>query len=82
MPLVAALAWGRWVAPRAPRRLADPKRLALEITLFTAALLVVLGADPSPASGVFGVAVWAAFLASIPSRGHEPVPPGPGAPSG
>ncbi|HEX6131833.1 MAG TPA: YrdB family protein [Actinomycetota bacterium] len=31
------LAWGRWVAPRASRRLADPARLVLELALFAVA---------------------------------------------
>lgn len=73
LPLLAAAAWGRWVAPRAPRRLRDPVRLVIEVVLFAVALLLVLGAQPSPAMTVFGLAVSAAFLVSIPSRGHEPV---------
>jgi hypothetical protein len=76
LPGVAAAVWGRWVAPRAPRRLHDPARLGVEVTLFTAALLLVLGAEPSPAMTVVGVAVWVAFLVSIPSRGHEPAATG------
>jgi hypothetical protein len=78
LPLAAAVVWGRWVAPRASRRLRDPARLGVEVTLFAAALLAVMGARPSPAMSVVGVAVWVAFLASIPSRRHEPVPPRPG----
>jgi hypothetical protein len=74
LPLVAAGIWGRWVAPRASRRLRDPGRLAVEVTLFAAALASVMGADPSPAMAVFGLAVWAGFLVSIPSRKHEAVP--------
>jgi hypothetical protein len=55
------------------------------VTLFAAALLAVIGAHPSPAMAVVGIAVWAAFLVSIPSRRHEPVPARPtaaGAPYG
>jgi drug/metabolite transporter (DMT)-like permease len=77
LPLVAAVVWGRWVAPRASRRLRDPGRLGVEVTLFVAALLAVMGAHPSPAMAVFGLAVWVAFLASIPSRRHEVVRPRP-----
>lgn len=77
LPVVAAVVWGRWVAPRASRRLRDPARLGVEITLFVAALLAVMGARPSPAMAVFGLSVWAAFLASIPSRRHESVPSRP-----
>jgi hypothetical protein len=72
LPLVAAALWGRWVAPRAQHRLRDPARLAVEVALFGVALLVMLAADPSPAMPVVGAAVFAAFLASIPARGHEP----------
>jgi hypothetical protein len=75
LPLLAAGIWGRWVAPRASRRLRDPGRLAVEVTLFVAALLAVAWAQPSPAMAVLGLAVWTAFLASIPSRKHEPGPP-------
>jgi hypothetical protein len=76
LPLVAAAVWGRWVAPRAARRLRDPARLGVEVTLFAAAVLLAIRADPSPAMPVVGLSVWAAFLVSIPSRGHEPVPAG------
>lgn len=78
LPLAAAGVWGRWVAPRASHRLRDPFRLGVEVTLFTAALLAVLPAHPAPAMALVGLAVWAAFLASIPSRRHEPVQPRPG----
>ncbi len=73
-PAAAGVVWGRWIAPRAPHRLSDPRRLAVEVTLFAAASLLVLGAGPMPHTAVAAVAVWAAFLVSIPSRGHEPTP--------
>jgi hypothetical protein len=79
LPVVAAGVWGRWVAPRAPRRLRDPARLGVEVTLFTAAFLLVMGAEPSPAMTMTGAVVWAAFLVSIPARRHEPVPSAGGA---
>ena len=37
LPAAFAFAWGRWVAPRAGTRLADPIRLMVEIVLFAAA---------------------------------------------
>ena len=77
LPLAAAVTWGRWVAPRASRRVRDPMRLGIEVTLFAAALFVVMGAHPSPAMGVVGIAVWVAFLASIPARRRERVPARP-----
>ena len=76
LPIVAAGSWARWIAPRAPRRLRDPARLGVEVMLFAAALLLVMGAEPSPAMTVVGLVVGAAFLISIPARGHEPVPSG------
>ena len=75
LPLVAAFVWGRWVAPRAGSRLRDPARLAVEVTLFAAALLVVLAAPTGQGPVVFAFGVCAAFLVSVPSRGHEPAPP-------
>lgn len=45
LPLAGALVWGRWVAPKAPRRLTDPARLGVEIVIFSlgAAALVAAG---------------------------------------
>ena len=43
-PLLAAFAWGRYVAPRSPRRLTDPQRLLVELAVFgsaTAGLVAV-----------------------------------------
>jgi hypothetical protein len=44
-PLVAAVVWGVFVAPKAPRRLTDPAKLLVEIVLFSAAAggLAVVG---------------------------------------
>jgi hypothetical protein len=75
--LVATLIWARWIAPRAPRRLRDPARLGVEVSLFAAALLTAMTARPSPAMATVGLGVWAAFLVSIPSRRHEAVPSRP-----
>ncbi len=74
LPAVAATVWGFWVAPRAAHRLEDPARLAVEVTLFAAAFVLALGSGLRPAGPILGFAVWAAFLTSIPARGHEPVP--------
>ena len=73
LPLAAAVVWGRWVAPRASRRLADPRRMGVEVGLFTVAVLVLVLGDPG--ATWFGVAIWAAWLISSPARGKEPVPP-------
>jgi hypothetical protein len=37
LPIVVALVWGAWIAPRARRRLPDPGRLALELVIFAVA---------------------------------------------
>jgi hypothetical protein len=70
LPVAAMAVWGRWVAPRASHRLPDPARLAVEVALFAAAGIAVVTAE-RPMSLV-GIAVWVAFLLSVPSRGHEP----------
>lgn len=33
-PLVAIMIWGRWCAPKAPRRLPKPPRVVLELAVF------------------------------------------------
>jgi hypothetical protein len=68
LPLAAALVWGRWVAPRADRRLPDPSRLGVEITLFAGAFLGLLLTGSPPGAAVAGVMLWAAFLVSSPVR--------------
>ncbi len=42
LPVVAAAVWGRWVAPRAPRRLPDPAKLGIELIVFAAATVGLL----------------------------------------
>lgn len=41
-PLVAATAWGAWVAPKAARRLPDPARLGIEALVFAGATAALL----------------------------------------
>ena len=65
LPAAAAFTWGRWVAPKASRRLADPGRFAVEVTLFGLALLG-LANGPAHHGMLWGVALWAAFLVSAP----------------
>jgi hypothetical protein len=60
---IAATIWGRWVAPRAGRRLQDPARLAVEVALFgtgVAALLVAGAVVPA-------LVLAAAYLVSAPA---------------
>ncbi len=37
LPVAAAAVWGLWIAPKAANRLADPRRLALELVRFALA---------------------------------------------
>jgi len=45
LPLTAVVVWGRFVAPRSPKRLADPGRLMAELAVFsvTCVALVATG---------------------------------------
>ena len=64
-PLAAALIWGRWVAPRSDRLLADPLRLVPEWVVFgsaTAALIAtghpLLGAALAVLAAGNRLALW------------------------
>jgi hypothetical protein len=62
-PVVAALAWGRWLAPRAPRRLAGPAAFVAKLGLFTvAAALLALAGSPW-----WALAFWAFSAAALTS---------------
>jgi Protein of unknown function (DUF2568) len=50
-PCAVAAVWAEWVAPKAPRRLPDPGRPALEVVLFLAAGLALVAAG-RPGFGV------------------------------
>ena len=52
-PLLVAVVWGRWIAPRSARRSADPRRFAVEAALFVATAVALVAA---------GQVVWAALL--------------------
>jgi hypothetical protein len=58
-PTLAAAVWGTFVAPKAPRRLDDPTRLALEIVVFGAGTLAFI------ASGRLLIGVLLAVAAAI-----------------
>jgi hypothetical protein len=47
--------WGRWIAPKSPRRLDDPARLAAELALFTLAAVALADAVTPGAGVAFGV---------------------------
>jgi hypothetical protein len=56
LPLAAAAVWGRFVAPKASRRLADPARLLVEAGVFGSAVAALLLA---------GHPGWAATMAAV-----------------
>lgn len=51
LPGALAVVWGRWLAPRAPRRLPHPRRLGLQL------VLVVVAAGLLALSGARGAAL-------------------------
>ena len=44
-PLVVALVWGRWMAPRSNHRVPDPWRLVIEVVVFGSAVVALAAAD-------------------------------------
>jgi Protein of unknown function (DUF2568) len=62
-PLVAAVIWGRWLAPRARGRLAHPGRLVVKLALIAAASALLIAADLAPFGVVFFLVSAALFTA-------------------
>ncbi|HUH07075.1 MAG TPA: YrdB family protein [Egibacteraceae bacterium] len=58
-PVLFALAWGLFISPKAPRRLADPVRLIAEIALFGLAAGALAAAGRSTAAVLFAITVGA-----------------------
>jgi hypothetical protein len=54
--LAVIAVWGVWVAPKAPRRLADPGRLVLELAIFALATVAYVGVGHVALAIVFAVA--------------------------
>lgn len=71
LPALVVVTWGLWVAPRAPRRLEDPARLRIEVTLFTSALMAVALTQHRPAILV-GILTWTGFLLTMSVRDQRP----------
>jgi hypothetical protein len=65
LPVVAAIIWGRWVAPRASHPIPDPRRLIPEWVVFGGATValavtghVILGAALAVLAALNRVALW------------------------
>jgi hypothetical protein len=56
-PLVVAVAWGRFIAPKASHPATDPLRLVLEVAVFAAGVATLLAADQTVLALVFGALV-------------------------
>ena len=61
-PLLAAIIWGRFIAPKAPHRLEDPVRVGVEIVFFGGATAALATAGAGTAAVVFGIAAAASLL--------------------
>lgn len=57
LPVLAVLVWGRWAAPRSPRRLSTGPRVVLEMTMFVATGVGLAAADRRVESIAFVVLV-------------------------
>ncbi|WIM99453.1 YrdB family protein [Actinoplanes oblitus] len=55
LPLIAALIWGRWVAPRGSHLLPDPVRLIPEWAVFGGATVALILTGHPVLGGVFAV---------------------------
>jgi hypothetical protein len=64
-PLAAAVLWGAFVAPKAPRRLDDPWRLVLEVALFGTGVAALAAAGAPPLGAAFGLVVAANLVAMV-----------------
>ena len=69
-PVVAMIIWGRWLAPRARRRLSDPLRLVIELVLFALAAAALALTGPVVAAVLFAViAMGVAILLRVVAPG-------------
>ena len=61
-PLVAAVLWGTFVAPKASRPTTDPLRLLLEMAVFGGGVVALWAADSHTLAIVFGALVVAHLI--------------------
>lgn len=68
--VIAATVWGRYIAPKAARRLRDPARLALEVVLFSLATVALASVGHHLAAVVLAAAYIAdtALLVALGQR--------------
>jgi hypothetical protein len=68
LPVLGALVWGRWVAPRAGHRLPDPARAVVEVVLFMVAFVLLTRSEPQPDTIGWALAMLLVYLVSMPAR--------------
>ena len=73
LPVVVAVVWGRWLAPREPRRLPYRRGLALKIVLFAMTSVLLAWAGPLVPAIVFFVVTEGIVVAA--ERGRKPSEP-------
>ena len=67
---VVIAVWGAWVAPKAKRRLPDPVRLLVELTIFALATVAFVEVGQTVVAVVFAVA--SVVTADLSRRVHAP----------
>jgi len=55
LPVLAAVVWGLWMAPRAPKRLQEPLHLIVELLIFGLAIAALYTAGRPQLALAFGV---------------------------
>ena len=68
-PVAAIVVWGRWCAPRAPRRLPTQTRIPVELGVFGVAAVAIAVAGEGALAAVFAVAV--VVNAALLTRLHQ-----------
>ncbi len=77
VPLLAAVVWGAFVAPKAKRPLPIPTRVALEVVLFAASVAALAVAGQPVLAVVLGIAALATSLLNAVQERRADHPPDP-----